>query len=267
MPIAHVNGHDMYYELHGKGDPVLLMTGWGTFCHGAEGHLPWGLTDRYQVLIFDHRGIGDSGDDLSVKPTIGLYADDAIALLEKLEWTNVHLIGLVGMGACIAQEIAINRPDLARSMINTGCWASVDRFLHDQLELLRTTHRDLGFLDFQRLVTVMSFEPEYYNKNIDRLLGEDGVWGDLDGRYEAPARFGEASLGHKSLDRLDRIKAPSLIMHAGLDQVTGPRVTKVIEDGIPGAQGLLMEDAAHVIAGKALKKRFADEVLRFLEAH
>lgn len=267
MPVARINNHNMHFETHGQGDPVLLMTGWGTFCHGGERHMPWGLTDRYQVIIFDHRGIGNSDDDLNLDPTTRLYADDASELLDHLGLKNVHLIGLVGIGACIAQEIAINRPDLARSMINTGCWAKMDRFLGDQLELMRSVHRDMGFLAFQRLVTVMSFEPEYYIKNIDRLLGEDGVWGDLNGRYEAHSRLVDACLTHDSLGRLDHIKVPSLIMHAGLDQVTGPRITKVIEQGIPGAQGILLEDSAHVIAGKELKKKFADIVLNFLDAH
>ena len=30
MPIAHLNGHEMYYEVLGEGEPVLCMGGWGT---------------------------------------------------------------------------------------------------------------------------------------------------------------------------------------------------------------------------------------------
>ena len=93
------------------------------------------------------------------------------------------------------------------------------------------------------------------------------MWGDINGRYEAHSRFVDACLAHRSLERLDQINVPSLIVHAGLDQVTGPRITKVVEEGIPGAQGILLEDSAHVIAGKELKKKFADIVLSFLDAH
>ena len=117
MPIAHINHHDMYYEVLGKGEPILCMGGWGTFCHDNHHHLARGLTDRYQVIIFDYRGIGDSTDDLSVPSTMALHAEDAIGLLDHLGLKNVHLVGLVGMGACVAQEIAIRRPDLARSML------------------------------------------------------------------------------------------------------------------------------------------------------
>ena len=112
MPIADINNHKMYYEIHGEGPPAICMGGWGTFCHGGEGHLARGLTDEYSVLIIDYRGFGESDDDLSVEPSMDLYADDVIGLLEHLGWTNVRFVGLVGMGACISQIVAIKRPDL-----------------------------------------------------------------------------------------------------------------------------------------------------------
>jgi hypothetical protein len=67
-------------------------------------------------------------------------------------------MGLVGMGACVCQEIAIRRPDLARSMLNMGAWCEVDDFLRDQLEMFRWIHRDLGFAAFQKAVTPLSFD-------------------------------------------------------------------------------------------------------------
>ena len=84
MPIARINDHDMYYEVLGQGTPVLCMGGWGTFCHDNHHHLARGLTDRYQVILFDYRGIRDSGDDLGVPSTMELHANDAIGLLDHL---------------------------------------------------------------------------------------------------------------------------------------------------------------------------------------
>ena len=102
-----------------------------------------------------------------------LHANDAIGLLDYLGLKRVHLMGLVGMGACVCQEIAIRRPDLARSMLNMGAWCEVDDFLRDQLEMFRWIHRDLGFYDFQKAVTLLSFDAEFYNANKARLLGPE----------------------------------------------------------------------------------------------
>ena len=262
MPIATINNHSMYYEVLGQGEPVLCMGGWGTFCHDNHGHLARGLTDRYQVILFDYRGIRDSGDDLAVPSTMELHANDAIGLLDHLGLKNVHLMGLVGMGACVCQEIAIRRPDLARSMLNMGAWCEVDDFLRDQLEMFRWIHRDLGFLSFQKAVTLLSFDAEYYNANKERLLGPQGGWKELNGRYAAHSRLIDACVAFDSKDRLHEVRCPSLIIHAGKDVVTAPRNTLPIEQGIPGAKGILWEDVAHVVAGKEQKIRFARHAVR-----
>jgi pimeloyl-ACP methyl ester carboxylesterase len=267
MPSARINNHEMYYEIHGRGLLAICLGGWGTYCHGGERHLARGLTDRFQVLIIDYRGIGDSCDEEERLPTMRLHADDVIGLLDHLGWRNVHFVGLVGMGACIAQEVAIERPDLVRTMVNMGAWARADAYLADQLRLFYEIHRDSGFEIFQRHVCVMSFAPEFYNANRDRLLGPQGPWRELIGRAAAHGRLVAACLAHDTQDRLYRIRVPSLIVHAGLDLVTSPRTTLPIEKGIPGATGVHMPHFAHVIAGREQKAEFSDLLLDFLEKH
>jgi 3-oxoadipate enol-lactonase len=267
MPIAQLNGHAMYYEVLGEGDPVLCMGGWGTFCHDNHGHLARGLTDRYQVIVFDYRGIGESGDEPSRPATVALHAGDAIALLDHLGIARVHLVGLVGLGACVCQEIALARPDLARSMLNMGAWCEVDEFLRDQLEMFRWLHRDLGFHAFQKAVTLLSFSPEYYNANKAKLLGPQGGWKELNGRYETHSRLVDACVRFESRSRLGKLRTPSLIIHAGQDPVTSPRTTRLIEQSIPGAKGLLWDDVAHVVAGKEQKIRFANTLFEWLAAN
>ncbi len=267
MPIAYINGHEMYYELLGQGEPLLCMGGWGTFCHENHGQLARGLTDRYQVIVFDYRGIRDSSDDPALPATMDLHAGDAIGLLDHLGLQRVHLVGLVGMGACVCQEIAITRPDLARSMLNMGAWCEVDDFLHDQLEMFRWIHRDCGFLAFQQAVTLLSFTAEFYNANKARLLGAAGGWKELNGRYPTHSRLIDACLGFESKRRLGAVRCPSLIIHAGRDAVTSPKHTRAIEQAIPGARGVLMDEVAHVVAGREQKQRFAQLLLEFLALH
>ncbi len=267
MPVARINEHDMYYEVLGRGEPVLCMGGWGTFCRDNHGHLARGLTDRYQVVLFDYRGIGESGDDPTRSSTMSLHAGDAIGLLDHLGLRNVHLIGLVGMGACVCQEIAITRPDLARSMVNTGAWCEVDDFLRDQLEMFRWIHRDCGFFAFQQAVTLLSFTPEYYDANKGRLLGPNGGWKELNGHYPAHSRLIDACVSFESKSRLGQVRCPSLIVHAALDYVTSPRHTLAIERAIPGATGVTLAEVAHVIAGKEQKIRFGQILFEFLSRH
>ena len=60
MPLADVNGTELYYEVHGSGPPLVLAHGVG----GNHGiwwqQLPY-LSQWYTVVTFDHRGFGSQG--------------------------------------------------------------------------------------------------------------------------------------------------------------------------------------------------------------
>lgn len=266
MPVARINGHRMHYEVHGAGPPAVVMGGWGSYCHGNHHHIPRGLTERCSVVIFDHRGLCASDDDLSVEPSMALYAQDVAGLLDHLGMARAHVVGLVGMGACIGQELAIGRPDLVRSLVNMNTWAKPDALLTHQLEMLRDVHRVMGWEAFQKLVCLWSFDEGFYLENHARLLGPAGPWRELNGRYVAHERLIRACLSHDTTDRLHRITAPTLVIHCPLDLVNGPRLTRPIEAAIPGARGLVLDGAAHVVAGSAMRARFAAAVHAFLDS-
>ena len=267
MPLFNINNHAMYYEIHGEGESLICSGGWGTYCHGEVDKLPRGLTDHYQVILFDHRGIGESSDDTTLPATTALYAEDVIGLVDHLGIQQAHFVGIIGIGACIFQEVAIRRPDLVRSMVNTGTWAKPDKFFHDQLNFWLEVHRGLGFDAFQRLVVMEAFAPDFYSANSDRLLGPNGGWSELRNNIIAQQRLTEASLSHNTLDRLGQIQAPTLVMHNGRDFMTAPRLTVPVEQGIPNARGHWMPEASHVVTGREAKKEFCDVLLGFLAEH
>lgn len=244
---------------------MLAMGGWGTFCHGKTRDLPRSVLDRFEVLIFDYRGLGESSEAAHLPATMRSYADDCLALLDHLGWEDVHLLGMVGMGACVAQEIAYLRPGLARSLVMTGCWAYCDPRLADQLLTFRDVHLGLGFTAFQRLCASFSFSQDFYAQNVDRILGQEGAWSDLLGREAAHARLVDACIAHDIRDRLPEIRVPSLVLHAGEDPITTARHTGEIEALMPSCRGVTWDDVAHVIAGKEQKIRFSQLLDEFYD--
>lgn len=268
MPTAQINGHTMYFEVHGDEDAplALCMGGWGTFCHGKSTDAPRYLMENYRVVLFDYRGLGESVDD-DATPSMQLYAADVAGLLDHLSWQQVHIVGMVGMGACVAQELAISRPDLVRSLVMTGTWAWADPILSDQLCQMRDVHQDMGFPAFQMLAASYSFEGAFYNRNRERLLGPSGTWSDLVGRFQAHANFVEASLTHDVRDRIGAVTAPALVLHAGKDPITTERHTRELEELMSTCEGVSWPEATHVLAGRELRSRFDDLLRGFLEKH
>ncbi len=264
MPTADINGHRMYWEVHGEGEWLICMGGWGSFCHGEHRHAPRALLASYRVLIFDYPGLEESSMHDDADPSTALYADDLAELADRVGIERAHVVGMVGMGGCVAQQLALRRPDLVRSLVLVGTWGRVDPLFADQLELFRAAHESLGFPGFQLLAATLSFDPTFYAERRERILGERGAWWQLRGRYAAHARLIHACRGHDVLDELGRITAPTLVVHAGADVVTGPRLTRPLEEAIPDARGVLLPDAPHVIAGRDAKIAFERVIVDYL---
>ena len=264
MPeLIRPDGARIHYEVLGEGDPVLCLGGWGSFCHGATGGLPFGLVDNHRVIIMDYRGLGESTDIVEQAPAMATYADDAAAILDAVGAGPTHLLGMVGIGACVCQLMAIRRPDLARSLVNTGAWCRMDALLAEQLRLFVDVHRSAGWETFQRMVCTQSFEAGYFLANASRLIGPGGPWSELEGKVDTHQRFIDASLAHDVEAELAGVRTPALVFHAELDTITGPRTTKPIERALPNARGIHFDDAAHVMAGKAVRQRFSDALFSF----
>lgn len=266
MTTLHRDGVPIHYEVHGDGPTVLLMGGWGSYGHGRLAEAPRVLQSGYRLVVLDYRGIGVSGDD-DGPATMSRLAGDAAAVLDAVGGGPAHVVGIVGMGGCIAQQIAITRPDLVASLVLSGTWAAPDDAFADLLTGLLDLHRDSGFAAFQRMCAALSFDPDFYAANRDRILGPAGAWADLAGRVDTHARLTAACLEHDVAARLAEITAPTLVLHAGTDLITPPRLTRRLAAAIPGATEVDWPELAHVVAGKEQRIRFDTIVGEFLERH
>src|SRR5579859_2633380 len=91
MPIVRVNDIEMYYEIHGEGEPVVLIAGLNSDHTLYRGILPR-LAASYQVVAFDNRGVGQT-DKPDIPYSIEMMADDTAGLLDALGITGAHILG------------------------------------------------------------------------------------------------------------------------------------------------------------------------------
>ncbi len=118
MTLVQVGDIELDYERSGGGEPLLAIMGMsGTALHWGEAFLA-PLRERFDVIAYDHRGVGASSR-LDGPITIGDMAQDAAWLLDALGVGSAHILG-ISMGGMIAQDLVLARPDLVRTLV-IGC--------------------------------------------------------------------------------------------------------------------------------------------------
>ncbi len=119
MSTKTINGIELYYEIHGQGEPLILIHGLGSCTEDWQYQITY-FAKNYQVIVVDIRGHGQT-DKPSGAYSIELFADDVVQLLNTLKITKVNVIGL-SMGGMIAFELAVRHPQLIKSsvIVNSG---------------------------------------------------------------------------------------------------------------------------------------------------
>lgn len=114
MPKTKIGNIEMYYEVHGSGEPIVLIHGLSVDSSAWLNQVSV-LSQNYQVVVFDNRGVGQTDtpdEDYSTE----MMADDVVALLKFLNVDKAHILGF-SMGGMIAQIVALKYPQLVKSLL------------------------------------------------------------------------------------------------------------------------------------------------------
>src|SRR5918997_4057970 len=114
MPKATVRGVGLYYEEHGRGEPLVLVPGFGAGLWIWHRQVP-AFAERFRTIVFDPRGVARSHAPDAPFTMLDL-AEDLAALLEGLKVERAHVLG-ASFGGFVAQEFALAHPRRTRSLV------------------------------------------------------------------------------------------------------------------------------------------------------
>jgi pimeloyl-ACP methyl ester carboxylesterase len=279
-----VNGIDLYYEIHGSGEPLLMIEGLGYSAWMWYKQIPI-FSKRYQVILFDNRGAGNT-DKPDSEYSIEIMADDASGLLRTLGIGPAHVLG-ISLGGFIAQELALRHPDLVKSLslvsTNSGPGKRAMRnsqhvnglfklwgILPGTFEMGGKASVPLGFEygitkeDRIRYGLSIAFTPEYYRQHpeeIERIVR----W-----RLENPqpgyawTRQLMAGMNFDSSGRAENIHAPTLILNGTEDRIVTPESARELAGSIPDSRYIEIEGSGHLLFIER-SDEFNDTVMGFLD--
>src|ERR671922_2573602 len=112
---ASVNGLRMYYEIHGTGQPLILLHGAFSAIGTSFGALLPSLAKTRQVIAFELQAHGHTAD-IDRPLTLEGMADDVAAAIQQLGLGQADVFGY-SMGAFVALQLVIRHPELVRKLV------------------------------------------------------------------------------------------------------------------------------------------------------
>jgi pimeloyl-ACP methyl ester carboxylesterase len=266
MPILNANGIDIYYEIHGSGVPLVLITGIG------YDHWPWHkmvphLEGKYQVIVFDNRGVGKT-DKPEGAYSAEMMADDTAGLLDGLEIEKANVLGH-SMGGFVAQALVLKYPDLVDKLILASTNFGGLRHIPVTPEAMAVLMDFSGdpMERFKRGLLV-SCAPGFGESNPE-IIEEWMAYRErnpiLPGPYQSQLAVGLGLLSEDSSfdGRLKQVKAPTLILFGAEDQVAPPGNADLMGAQIEGSRIEILDGIGHFFSLEA-PEVVAEIILDFL---
>jgi 3-oxoadipate enol-lactonase len=233
VPVIHIGDIDMYYEVHGSGEPLVLIGGLGNNLTEWEWMVTW-CAQTHRVLVFDNRGSGRT-DKPDIPYSIEMMAADTNGLMEAVGFTDAAVLG-VSMGGRIALELTLEHPERVSRLVLVSTMASA--------------RPDTGGPSRVEMLSMLA-------GLFDR------------GKYRQPsyaqARQREASRVYDCMDRLSEIHVPTTILHGRKDRIAPFRQARAMREAIPGST-MVSFHGGHLFFIARQRKWFLDSVAAALDA-
>jgi 3-oxoadipate enol-lactonase len=242
LPHTSNGSTKIHWEESGTGDPLLLIMGLGYSLEMWHRTRPIAAA-RFRTIVFDNRGVGRS--DLPAEPwTMADMAADAAAVLDAAAIPRAHIFG-ISMGGMIAQEFALANPDRVNRLV-LGCTAcggsnSVPAAPH----VLQTVMARATMTPEEG---VRAMVPYIYDASTPRERIEEDLAIRMRTFPPAAGYLGQIGAITKwsAFDRLDRIAAPTLVIHGETDQLVPPENGRILASKISRAKLVMLANASHL---------------------
>ena len=255
MPTVNLDDVQIYYEIVGEGEAVLLaLPSWWPCDTWKINVVPF-LSRRYRTIIFDCRGTGYSS-----KPdhgyTISQFAKDSAGLLEHLKISRVHVVGFA-LGGQIVQALAIDRSDLVATLTMVAAGPGIMANSGGRREVRNTDEEEIRAHGFERFIrdhvenTHMAFDAKFYKEHpeVVRALS-DALWKRQTSPEQHRCHY-DARRTWDALGNAPKVKVPTLIICGADDEVNRGGSTPVgtarrLAELVPGSELALVPAVKHM---------------------
>jgi len=260
MPKLHTRDIDIYYEITGEGEPLLLIHGLGSGMQTWQMQVPV-LSKYYKVVTFDLRGHGRSDKPLE-RYNIGMFAADTAGLMKSLGIPSAHVVGF-SLGGMVGFQLCLDAPDMVKSLVVVNSpvtgyrqplregFQSWKHFTRVQLTGIRKNRKSNG----------QQLSPKQDEDQWQQTLTERFAMNNM----LAQANSFWAVLKGNVTDNLSLINCPTLVITSDKDYVP-VSVKSAYVSRIPRAEMVVIPNSRHAVPTEQSEK-FNTVLLDFLSKH
>ena len=238
MPLAKINGIELYYEIHGDGPGLVLA-------HGAGGnHLSWWqqvpvLSRHFRCVTFDHRGFGSSRD-LPGGPGGDAFIEDLLQLLDHVGIERAALVAQ-SMGGWTSLGFASKYPDRVTALALCDTTAGIDdpEVAREMKALQQDMPRQLS------MVLQRAYSSEFPQRDPARCFLYQQISG-LNVQVPPDLLMKLTAMRHR-VEPLIECRLPTLLLVGEEDVLTPARTMELIARRIPHSRFEKVRGAGHSV--------------------
>lgn len=246
MSNTQAKEYELYFEVEGKGYPLVLMPGFATGSWIWYKQLPE-LSRYYQTIVFDNRGVGRS-ERLIFPYNMQSMVNDVLQLLNFLGIEKAHILG-ASMGGFIAQELALQHSERVASLIL--CCTSFGGKNHvspsAETLLALASLQDPNSEPKIRKSLNFAFAPEFQRLNpqeIEKVVEKRLANPILGAAYVSQL---QAAMAFDTEDRLATLQIPTLVVTGDQDLMVPAENSHNLVNRIKGAKLVVINGAGHSV--------------------
>ena len=257
-----INGKTVDYVTFGTGNqPLVIIPGLGDGLQTVKGMaMPFSITyrilaDRYKIYVFSRI------NELRQGYTTRDMAADVAEAMEVLTITSAYVMG-ISQGGMIAQWLAADFPERVQKLILAVTTAKPSQLARERIEHWQKLSQSGNFKHLMLDIAQHSYTQKSYQKW--RLLyNVMGIFGRIKDKQRIDIQS-VSCLKHDSLDFLEKINCPTLIIGAEKDDVLGVDDSLELHQHIKDNQLTILPECGHALYEQ--NKDFQKRVLVFLES-
>jgi pimeloyl-ACP methyl ester carboxylesterase len=256
MKIVNVNGVKLSYLIHGMGNSVIFIHGFGAKKEIWKPQIRE-ISRKYQSITFDLRGTGES-DRPDMPYTMKMLAEDIRGLMDAINVKKAHIIGR-SFGGMIAQHFALMYPEKVDKLIliatnygrenvdwvevaKTGRLEEIETMRSNPLKAFKQKSKWVFHIKFRKEMERYPDKKFYGSFSMNDLIKESTI---NPSRPQDIINQAEAMKTHYTFDHLYKIKNKTLLIASSHDRQTPLSVMTEMRERIPNSKLKVIQEAGH----------------------